>query len=130
MSSRGLPATFAAACRRADREQRRKRVDPALERLHRLLEPGVTLERAWHETNHPWRAEGRAAARTVEALMFSLRDGLDAMKDRSNQRRLGELSDKQIQEVAARVQKFMPHVAAAWKPADVQALLSLWSKLR
>ena len=54
--------------------------------------------------------------------MFALRDGIDALKDRSNQRRLGELSDKQMQEVAARVQKFMPHIAPAWKPADVQAL--------
>jgi hypothetical protein len=130
MSSRGLPSTFAAACRAADREQRKKPRDAHLERLRRLLEPAVTLERAWHETNHPWRAEGRAAARTVEALMFVLRDGSDALKDRSNQRRLGELSDAQMGEVAARVQKFMPRIAPAWQPADVQALLSLWSELR
>ena len=48
----------------------------------------------------------------------------------SNQRRLGELNDKQMGEVAARVQRFMPHIAPAWKPADVEALISLWSKLR
>lgn len=62
--------------------------------------------------------------------MFALRNGIDALKDRSNQRRLDELSDKQMQEVAARIQKFMPHIAPAWKPADVQALLALWSELR
>ena len=33
MSSRGLPATFAAACRAADREQRKKRRDPHIDRL-------------------------------------------------------------------------------------------------
>jgi len=35
-----------------------------------------------------------------------------------------------MREVAARIQKFMPHIAPAWKAADVQALLSLWSELR
>ena len=72
----------------------------------------------------------RAAASTVEALMFALRDGIDALKDPSNQRRLGQLNDKQMQEVAARVQAFMPHIAPAWKPEDVQSLLSFWSELR
>ena len=48
----------------------------------------------------------------------------------SNQRRLREIDDTQMGEVAARIQKFMPHIAPAWKPADVEALISLWSKLR
>ena len=70
------------------------------------------------------------AASVVDALVFGLRDEIDALKDRSNQRRLRELSDAQMGEVAAPVQKFMPHIAPAWKPTDVQALLSLWSELR
>jgi hypothetical protein len=130
MSSRGLPATFAAACRAADREQRKQPHDAHIERLRELMDDSVTLERAWHETNHPWRGEGRVAVSVVDALVFGLRDGIDALKDRSNQRRLGELSDAQMGEVAARVQRFMPHIAPAWQPADVQALLSLWSRLR
>jgi hypothetical protein len=130
MSSRGLPATFAATCRAADREQRKQPRDPHIERLRQLLADDVSLARAWNEVGHPWRAEGRAAGSTVEALVFGLRDGIDALKDRSNQRRLGELSDKQMQEVAACVQKFLRHIAPAWKPADVEALISLWSRLR
>lgn len=43
MSSRGLPSTFAAACRGADREQRKKPRDPHIERLRQLLESAVTL---------------------------------------------------------------------------------------
>lgn len=125
----GLSRSFAAACRAADRKQRRERVDPALERLRRLMPREVTLERAWHETNLPWRSEGRASEWTVEALMFALRGGLGALKDQSNQRRLRELSDAQLQAVAARVQRFMPHIAPAWRSADVEALLLLWSKL-
>jgi hypothetical protein len=127
MSSRGLPATFAAACRAADREQRKKPRDAHIDRLRQLLAPNVTLERVWAELSRPC---GRAAGSTVDALVFALRAGIDALKDRSNQRRLGELNDKQMQEVAARVQKFMPHVASAWESADVAALISLWSRLR
>jgi len=102
----GLSKSFAAACRAADREQRKKARDPHIE------------------------GQRGAARSTVQALVFALRDGLDAMKDRSNQRRLGELNDEQVKEVAERVQRFMLHIAPAWKPADVEALLSLWSKLR
>ena len=130
MSSRGLPATFAAACRVADREQRKRRRNPHSERLRELMDDSVTLVRAWQEMGHPWRTEGRAAGSTVDALVFALRDGIDALKDRSNQRRLGELDDKQMGEVAARVQKFMPHIAPAWTSADVKALISLRSELR
>jgi hypothetical protein len=119
--------TFAAACRAADREQRKKPRDAHIDRLRQLLAPNVTLERVWAEVNRP---SGRAAGSTVKALVFGLRDGIDALKDRSNQRRLGELSDAQMGEVAECVQKFLPHIAPAWKPADVEALLTLWSKLR
>jgi hypothetical protein len=105
----GLPSTFAAACRAADKRQRKER---------RHQEDARALDTSG------------AAYWTVEALVFALRDGLDAMKHPSNQRRLGELSDKQMKEVAERVQRFMPRIAPAWKSADVEALLSLWSKLR
>jgi hypothetical protein len=124
----GLFSSFAATCRAADEKQRKKRRDPHIERLRQLLEANVSLERVWSEVSRP--PPGRAAYRTVEALMFALRDGIDALKHPDNQRCLGELNDKQMQEVAARVQKFMPHIAPAWKPVDVQALLALWSKLR
>ncbi len=98
-----------------------------LARLCELLADNVSLERVWAEVSKP---SGRAAGSTVEALMFALRDGLAALEHPDNQRRLSELNDEQMKEVAARVQKFMPRIGPAWKPADVQALLSLWNKLR
>jgi hypothetical protein len=130
MSSRGLPATFAAVCRAADREQRKQPRAPHIDRLRQLMADDVSLAGAWQELGHPWRAEGRAAGSTVDALVFGLRDGIDALKDRSNQHRLGELSDAQMGEVAARIQKFMPHIAPAWEADDVKALISLRSELR
>ena len=63
-------------------------------------------------------------------MSLDLSRGLDAIKRPDNQRRLGELSDAQIREVAARVQGFMPHIAAAWQSTDVAVLISLWSRLR
>ena len=43
---------------------------------------------------------------TVEALMFDLRErGLAALTEKSNQRRLAELSDSQVGEVTKRLSK-------------------------
>ena len=89
----------------------------------RLSAPGLKSRRTTFASAEP-------RGQPVEALVFGLRDGIDALKDRSNQRRLGELNDEQMRDVAARVQKFLPRIAPAWKPADVEALLTLWSKLR
>jgi hypothetical protein len=41
--------TFAESCRRADEKQRRKSPDPRLDRLRRLMDDDVSIERAWHE---------------------------------------------------------------------------------
>ena len=96
-------------------------------KLRELMADNVTLDSAWHEINHPTE---RAAASAVEALMFALRRGLGAIEHPDNQQRLSKLNDEQMREVAPRLQKFMPHVAPAWTSADVEALVSLWSKLR
>ena len=73
----------------------------------------------------------------MECLLLDVRTydlarlaGLDAIKRPDNQQRLGELSDAQMGEVAARLQNFMPHIAPAWQSADVAVLISLWSRLR
>jgi hypothetical protein len=101
-----------------------------LARLRSLLINERSLDRTKAEIQAHHERQRNAAASTIEALVFALRDGLDALKHPSNQRRLGELSDAQMREVAGRVQKFMPHVAPAWESADVAALISIWSKLR
>jgi hypothetical protein len=72
----------------------------------------------------------RAAASTVEALVFALRRGLDAIEHPDNQQRLSKLNDAQMCEVAARLQRFRPHVAPEWTSTDVEALVSIWGKLR
>ena len=44
-----LDETFAAACRKADREQRRKPVDPKIARARRLMADKVSYESAYAE---------------------------------------------------------------------------------
>jgi hypothetical protein len=99
-----------------------------LRRLRRLMEPGVTLERAW--SDHPWRAEGRAAESIVEALMVRLRRGLEALEEPDTRRRLTELSDDQVLEVAARLQKLERKVARAWLPDEIERLIELRETFR
>jgi hypothetical protein len=118
--------SFAQACREADKKQRRKPVDARIERLRKLMADDVSLDHAWRELN----ATSRAARSTVEALMYSLRDGVGALARPETVRRLSELSDAQIREVAVRVQKFKPHIAPAWTAEDVRVLLAARSKTR
>jgi hypothetical protein len=126
MSGDDAEDTFAELCRKAD--ARRRAPDESIMRLRRLLEPDISLARAAAEIHDDWFHD-RAAESTVEALMFSLRSGVVVLGEASTQRRLAELSDKQMREVAVRVQKFKPEIAAAWKPEDVEILITVWSKL-
>jgi hypothetical protein len=123
----GLPSTFADACRHADDRARKKPRNPHLERLRFLMDDAVSFEAAYAAFDRERRKHGAPVA-TVDALVFALRRGIDAATD--NQRRLGELNDEQMHEVAARVQNFMPHIAPAWNAADINTLISMWSKLR
>jgi hypothetical protein len=76
------------------------------------------------------RKQHGAAPTTVEALMYSLRErGISALAEPDCQRRLSELSDGQLREVAVRLQKFKPEIAAAWTPEQVETLVAVWGKL-
>jgi hypothetical protein len=68
-----------------------------------------------------------APGATVEALMFSLRSGVDALREPSTLRRLARLSKAQAREVAERVRRFKPNIARAWDLDAVEALLKIWS---
>ena len=95
-------------------------------RLRRLMDDDGSLDRAWHELHG--RASGAAAA-TVEALVFGLRDGLAALpKNPERVRRLSELNPEQLRAVCERVQNFQTHIAPAWTPNEVKALVAIWSK--
>jgi hypothetical protein len=90
-----------------------------LARLHRLMERNVSLDRAWAELNA-----------SVEALMFRLRSrGVSALEEPNTLRRLSQLSDAQLREVAVRLQKLKPEIAPAWTPEQVEALAIVRSKL-
>ena len=97
---------FCKACRDADRQVRGK-------------PPRLIAERS-----------DRAAESTLEALVFGLREGIAALATHPDrQRRLSELNRRQVSEVCERIQKFMPHIAPAWAPDEVQALVAIWGKI-
>ncbi len=126
-------STFARACHQADAKRARLSEDESerLRRLRRLMEPGVTLERAWSETNHPWRVEGRAAESTVFALMQGLceRD-VKALDEPDTRRRLSELSDDQLVEVGTRLRKLKPEIARPWTTDDVSILIQTSERVK
>jgi len=98
-----------------------------LARLRRLLDDDVSLDRAWHAVND--RRSG-AAASTVEALVYGLRDGLVALsKNPDRLRRLSELNAEQLKAVCRRVQNFNPEIATPWSSNQVAALITKWRAL-
>jgi hypothetical protein len=116
--------TFGEFCREADKKQRRKPVDARITRLRKLMADDVSLDRAWRELND---RPQRAAEST--ALMYSLRSGVGTLSRFDTVRRLSELSDTQMREVAVRIQKFKPHIAPAWTAEDVRVLFAARSKV-
>ena len=61
--------------------------------------------------------------------MFSLRAGGAALDCRHARRRLAELTEAQLHEVSARLQKIDPNIARAWTPIEVELLVAVWSDL-
>jgi hypothetical protein len=90
-----------------------------------LLDPKVSLEQAQRSLLK--RHRDGAAASTAEALMFGLRDGIDALPAKPQRlRRLSELSADQLKEVCARLQNFKPTIARPWTADEVAALVKIW----
>jgi hypothetical protein len=97
-----------------------------LSRLRRLMEPGVTLDRAWDEIN----CSLPAPKATVDALLLSLRRGADELVKTETLQRLSVLDEGQIENICLRVQAFRPGIAPAWSSDDVDLLISAWRKFR
>jgi hypothetical protein len=108
--------------------RRRQLLTEEERRLQRLLAPETSLEEAWYLMNVAAH-RGRAAASTVKALVYQLRRGGAELSNPNARRRLSELSEQQLHEVSTRLQKFMPHIARAWIPAEIEILVGLWSEL-
>jgi len=112
----------------ANRPPGRDADDPGIVRARRRLADDVSFKRTWHEINAA-RLHGQAAETRVEALVFGLREGLAALpKNPERLRRLSELNAEQLCAVCDRLQNFQSHIAPAWTPNEVQALVVIWSK--
>jgi hypothetical protein len=117
--------TFQRACREADRNTAARSQDPRLTRLRRLLEDDVSLERAQHEI---MRARPAPEA-TLDALVYSLRRGVDELTNADTLHRLSGLDEGLLKAVCRRVQSFNPEIATPWSSDEVAALIAKWRKL-
>jgi hypothetical protein len=82
------------------------------------------------DRNGDGAADRGAPQATVEALMYSLRDGIAALKKPANTRRLSELNGLQMRAVVVRLQKFKPEIARAWTRDEVAVVAAARKKLR
>jgi hypothetical protein len=125
LSNLGATKCFSSR-RKAPRPAGQPHESTEILRARRLLDEDFSLERAWSKINNE---PARAAASIVEALMYSLRAGGAALPCPHARRRLSELSEAQLHEVSARLQKFQPNIARAWTPAEVEFLVAIWIDL-
>ena len=81
---------------------------------------------------HPSRQEVAmgAPATTVEALVFSLRRGVNELAQPDTLQRLSALDGDQVKQVCRRVQAFQPEIAEPWSTDEVDALISAWRRSR
>jgi hypothetical protein len=119
--------TAARECHEARQRSSDKPPQPPDPQLLALLDPKISLEQAQRRLLE--RHRDGAAASTVEALMFGLRDGIEALPAKPERlRRLSELSAEQIKEVCARLQNFKPTIARPWTADEVAALVKVWGR--
>jgi hypothetical protein len=121
--------TFSHACDRADRRARRRREDPELARLRHMLEDDVSLDRAYAALN----SDRLMPEATIEALIYSCRQGPPALDQPDNVRRFGQLSERELREVYGRVQGLSLDLqhdgkpAVRWTAEQADALLDKWN---
>jgi hypothetical protein len=66
----------------------------------------------------------------VEALVYGLREGHEALLKNSNRlQRLAQLSEAQLKAICRRVQNFKPEIATPWSSDEVTALIARWREL-
>lgn len=129
--------SFCAACREADLRKAHGQL-PRYIAASRWQGPPDQIPHNWNDVSlealiahlDGVRRRSGAPQATVQALVFGLREGIAALATHPDrQRRLSELSRKQLSEVCERTQKFEPHIAAAWRPDAVEALVAIWGKI-
>jgi hypothetical protein len=119
--------TFDSACREADRKAASRPVDARTLRARRLLaDDDISYERAYYETLR----DRSAPEATIDALVYTLRRGINELTSPDAKRRLSELSEDQLRAVCERLRNFKPEIAPAWTPEEVEALTVIWSELK
>jgi hypothetical protein len=109
----------------ARRSQHGRAVQRATAGLRRLLEDDVSLELAYHEI---MRARPTPEA-MVDALVYSLRRGVNELTNADTLHRLSGLDEGQLKAVCRRVQSFNPEIATPWSSDEVAALIAKWREL-
>jgi hypothetical protein len=119
--------TFERACREADRKAASRPVDARTLRARRLLaDDDISYERAYYKTLR----DRSAPEATIDALVYTLRRGINELTSPDAKRRLSELSEDQLRAVCERLRNFKPEIAPAWTPEEVEALTVIWSELK
>jgi hypothetical protein len=111
-------------CREADRTAASRPVDAKTLRARRLLADDISYNRAYGEIMR----DRPAPEALVDALVFSLRRGVDELVKPDTLRRLSALDKEQLKNVCRRVRAFKPEIAPAWSADAVDALISAWKK--
>lgn len=114
LGTNNMDDTFERTCREADRKTAARSQDPRLTRLRRLTR----------------FMRGRPVPEaTLDALVYSLRRGVDELTNADTLHRLSGLDEGQLKAVCRRIQSFNPEIATPWSSDEVAALIAKWREL-
>jgi hypothetical protein len=95
--------------------------------LDLLLDENVPLDRAMGIIADRQLRGNPAAQSTIDALMYSLRQGCAALSRQDVCARLADVDEKQLREICTILQKHKASFARAWTADEVERLVMTWA---
>ena len=73
------------------------------------------------------QAESRPAQSTIDAVMYSLRNGVAALSRADVRGRLAVIDEKQVREMIVLLQTRDGRIAAQWSDGEIEQLVTAWA---
>ena len=95
-------------------------------RLDILLDDSISLDRAMALIADRFMHGNPAAQSTIDAVMYSLRSGVAALKRQDVRTRLATVDESQLRQMCALLGKRDGRIAPLWPDADIKTLIKAW----
>jgi hypothetical protein len=92
-----------------------------------LLDETISFDRAMSIIADRQLRGNPAAQSTIDALMYSLRQGCTALARDDVRERLTRVAEEQLREICTLLQKRNPNIAKPWSVGEIEKLVMTWT---